>query len=166
MTNNRDDLLVIDICHSRGAVGQQCKLVIARGCERKPPLYQQAAIAMITIAVSLYRTSWGHECGKVLCGTTVLLRHQGVIFTHRRSVAKRGGCFQRRMSVCQFVCLIVRTITSDRLNVGWWNWAVRCIVQKIAPEFEFGSQRLPGTKKRKTAESSPFTMHGKATRAV
>ena len=32
--------------------------------------------------------------------------------------AQRGGCFQRRLFVCQFVCLFVRTITSERLNVG------------------------------------------------
>ena len=31
-----------------------------------------------------------------------------VIFTNRRSVAKRGGCFQRRLFVCQFVCLSAR----------------------------------------------------------
>jgi len=40
------------------------------------------------------------------------------IFTHRRIVPKRGGCFQRRLFVCQCVCQFVRTITSQRLNVG------------------------------------------------
>jgi len=29
------------------------------------------------------------------------------IFTHRRSVAKRDGCFQRCLFVCQFVSLSV-----------------------------------------------------------
>jgi len=29
-------------------------------------------------------------------------------FTHRRSIAERGGCFQRRLLVCQFVCLSER----------------------------------------------------------
>jgi len=39
-------------------------------------------------------------------------------FTHRRSVAERGGCFQRRLFVCLSVCLFVIMITSERLNVG------------------------------------------------
>ena len=34
----------------------------------------------------------------------VLFLVKSVIFTHRRSVAKRGGCFQRRLFVCLFVC--------------------------------------------------------------
>jgi len=29
---------------------------------------------------------------------------QASIVTHRRSIAERGGCFQRRLFVCQFVC--------------------------------------------------------------
>jgi len=45
--------------------------------------------------------------------------------THRRSIVEGGGCFQRRLFVCPFV----NTITSEWLNVGWWNLAVRCIVQ-------------------------------------
>jgi len=32
--------------------------------------------------------------------------HFSSIFIHRRSVAKRGGCFERRLFVCQFVCTI------------------------------------------------------------
>ena len=31
------------------------------------------------------------------------------------------------------VCLFVRTIPSERLNIGWWNLAVRCVVQKSRP---------------------------------
>jgi len=54
------------------------------------------------------------------------------IFTHRRSVAKRGGCFQRRLFVCLFVSafvfsLSVRTKTSEGLNVGGSNLAVRLV---------------------------------------
>ena len=41
-----------------------------------------------------------------------------IIFTHRRSIAERGGCFQRRLFVCQFVSMFFRTITSERLNLG------------------------------------------------
>jgi len=39
---------------------------------------------------------------------------------------KRGGFFQRRL----FLSVFVRTITSERLNAGWRNLAVRCTVQK------------------------------------
>ena len=56
------------------------------------------------------------------------------MFTHRRSIVERGGCFQRRLFVCQFislfVSLFVNMITSKRLNVWWWNLVVRYIVQK------------------------------------
>ena len=54
-------------------------------------------------------------------------------------------------SFCQFVCLFVNTITSKRLNLGWWNLAVRCDVQKISPEFVFQGHRsrTSWTKKEK-----------------
>ena len=58
------------------------------------------------------------------------------VFTQRRSVAKNVGCFQRRLFVC--VCLFVNTITSERVNIGWWNLGSRCTAQKISAEFEFG----------------------------
>jgi len=91
-----------------------------------------------------------------------------VLITHRRSVAKRGGCFQRRLFVSQCVCLFVRTITSERLNVGRWNLAVRCIVQNIArvrlSRSKVKGQGHRGQNKRKTAEL--LTMHGKAKRAL
>ena len=68
--------------------------------------------------------------------------------------------------VCLSVCLFVRTITSERLNVGWWNLAVRCIAQKSRPnstvKVNGQKSRSPGTKKGKTAESSPLTVHSKA----
>ena len=51
------------------------------------------------------------------------------IFYHRRSIAERGGCFQRRL----FVSVFVRTITSERLNVERSNLAVRYVVQKSRP---------------------------------
>jgi len=50
--------------------------------------------------------------------------------THHHSVVKSGGCF------------FVNTITSKRLNIGWWNLAARCIVQK-SPSFEFRGQASP-----------------------
>jgi len=83
--------------------------------------------------------------------------------TYRRSVAKRGvDVFS---VVCLSVSLFARTITSERLNVGWWNLATRRTVQKSRPSSHFGSKvkrsRSPGQKKRKTAESSPLTVHSK-----
>ena len=56
------------------------------------------------------------------------------VFTQRRTVAKKVGCFQRRL----FVCLFVNTITSERVNIGWWNLRGRCIVQKSRPSSNFG----------------------------
>ena len=62
--------------------------------------------------------------------------------------------------VCLFVCLFVRTITSERLNVGRSNLAVRYVVQKSRPTSKVNVKgqrsRSQGTKKRKTAESSSF----------
>ena len=68
--------------------------------------------------------------------------------THRRSVVKRGGHFQRRLFACQlFVCQFVsqfvcphdnfRTIKRRMMKLGR---QVHCT--KISPEFEFGGQRL------------------------
>jgi len=76
------------------------------------------------------------------------------LVTHRRCVAKRGGCFQRRL----FVCLFVRMT-----KLGG---SMHCT--KFSPDFECQDQRStsPGTKNEKNAESSPLTMHGKATRAL
>jgi len=85
------------------------------------------------------------------------------IFTHRRSVAKRDGCFQRCLFVSLFVSVFVRMITSERLNIGQPNLAIRYTVQKSRPSSKVKVRgqrsRSPGTKKRKTAESSPLTMH-------
>jgi len=63
---------------------------------------------------------------------TIHLRQLRLV-THRRSVAERGGRFQRRLFLCQFVRLFVRAITSERLNVGRSNLALRYIVQKSRP---------------------------------
>jgi len=64
------------------------------------------------------------------------------------------------VSVC--VCQFVRMITSERINVGRSNLAVRYIVvQKSRPSSKVKGQGHQG-QKRKTAESSPLTMHSKA----
>jgi len=81
--------------------------------------------------------------------------------THRRSVAKRGGCFQRRLFVCQVVCQFVCSITSERLNVGRSNLAVRYIVQKSRPTSNVKDQGHKGQKTTKNSESSPLTMHSR-----
>jgi len=79
-----------------------------------------------------------------------------ILITNRRSVAKRGGCSQRRLFVCQCVSVFVRTITSERLNVGRSNLTVRLYtVQKSHPTSKV---KVKGQdhqeQKRKTAESS------------
>jgi len=77
--------------------------------------------------------------------------HQNIY--HRRSTAERGGCFQRRLFVCLSVCCLSTRLTSERLNGGWWNLAVRCVAQKSRPSSNLGvkgqSSRSPGTKKTK-----------------
>jgi len=76
-------------------------------------------------------------------------------------------------SVCLSVCLIVffylfdvsvfvRTITSERLNIRRSNLAVRYIVQTSCPSWNVKVKVTRNKKKRKTAESSPLTVHGKA----
>jgi len=68
-------------------------------------------------------------------------------------IAEHGGCFQRRLFVCHCVCLFVRTITSERLNVGQRNMAIRCTVQKSRQSLNFSVKgqrsRSPGTKNEK-----------------
>jgi len=41
------------------------------------------------------------------CGCSILhtgSSYNSAVITHRHSIAERGGCFQRRLSVCLFVC--------------------------------------------------------------
>jgi len=48
------------------------------------------------------------------------------------------GIAQRsEVDVFSSICLFVNTITSERLNVGWWN--LHCT--KLSPEFKFGGHR-------------------------
>ena len=62
--------------------------------------------------------------------------------------------------------MFVRTITSERLNVGRSSLAVTYAVQKSRPsskvKIKGRRSRSPGTKKRKTAELSPLTLPSKA----
>jgi len=91
--------------------------------------------------------------------TKLILVH----FTHwhssRLTVDVFGG-------VCLFVSVFVRTITSERLNIGRSNFAVGYIVQKSRSSSKVKVKgqrsRSPGTKKRKTAESFLLTMHSRA----
>ena len=57
------------------------------------------------------------------------------IFTQRGSVAKNVGCFQRHL----FVCLFGNTITSERVNIGWWNLEVGALYKN------FGRVRIWGS---------------------
>jgi len=77
------------------------------------------------------------------------------VVTHRRSIAERGGCFQRRLFVCQFVSQHdnFRTIRRTMMKLGDW---VHCT--KISPISNFGVKgqrsRLPGTKNEKVRHFS------------
>jgi len=68
--------------------------------------------------------------------------------THRRSIAERGGCFQRRLFVCQNDRPKFRTI---KLRVTKLDSYVHCT--KISPEFKRQNERskvkVTGTKKNK-----------------
>ena len=59
--------------------------------------------------------------------------------------------------VCHYVSVFVRTITSERLNVGRSNLAVRYSVQKSRPssKFKVKGQGHQGQKKRKKLPSHP-----------
>ena len=69
-------------------------------------------------------------CAKDASGDiTLLVLHRGYmwnkIIAQRRSVAKSVGCLQWHLFVVRVcVCLFVSTITSERVNVGWWNLGV------------------------------------------
>ena len=60
-----------------------------------------------------------------------------VIVTYRHSIAEWGGCFQRRLFVCQFVFLFVSTIT---LN-DYETWQLVALYKNLA-EFEFWGHGL------------------------
>jgi len=57
-----------------------------------------------------------------------------VVFFHWRSRAERCDVFS---GICLFMSLFANMITSEQLNIGWWNLG-RCIVQ-ILVEFTFQS---------------------------
>ena len=58
-------------------------------------------------------------------------------------------------SVCLFVSLFVNMITSEWLNMGWRNWAVRCIVQKSRPSLNLGS-KVKVTREKKNKKVRHF----------
>ena len=63
----------------------------------------------------------------------------------RRSIAKRVGCFQRRL----FVCLFVNTIISKRVNTGWWNLGSSVHCTKISAKSECGGHSPLGAHPQK-----------------
>jgi len=79
------------------------------------------------------------------------------IFTHRRSTAEQGACFQRRLFICLSVCLFVNTITSERLNVGRWNLAVRALYKNLAwVRMSTSKVKVTGTKNEKLLSHLPL----------
>jgi len=60
------------------------------------------------------------------------------LITHRHSIAELGGCLQRHLFVCQFLCLHnnFQTIQLRMIKLGGY---VHCT--KILPEFECQGQR-------------------------
>ena len=84
-------------------------------------------------------------------------------------VAKRGGCFQRRLFVCQCDCVCLSVCPHDNFRTTKRRTIklgdqVHCI--KVSHEFEGQGQKskvkVTRDKKRKIAESSPLTMHSRA----
>ena len=79
------------------------------------------------------------------------------LFTHRRSVAERRGCFQRgvclfvALSVCQFFCVFINTTTSERrmMKLGGWVHGT-----KISPDFECQLQKSKAKVTRDKNEKS------------
>ena len=69
-----------------------------------------------------------------------------IVVTRRHSIAR---WIFSAVSVCVFDC----TITSERLNLGWRNVAVRCIVQKYCPisnvKVKASKVKVTGTKNGK-----------------
>jgi len=59
---------------------------------------------------------------RIFCGVS-----SSKFFTQRRSVANSGVCFQQHL----FVCLFVKTITSERINIGWWNLRVGALYKNL-----------------------------------
>jgi len=81
-----------------------------------------------------------------------------IIFCHcdfflPTGVAYSGAqwCFQRCLFVSVFVSMFVCTITSERLNVGWWNLAVKGTLYKNLARVRMSRSKVkgkghPGTK--------------------
>ena len=74
------------------------------------------------------------------------------VVTQRRSIAKNVGCFQLRLFVCLWVCafvclcvcMFVNTITSRRVNMGWWNLGVGALYKSLGQVRLWGLKPLPG----------------------
>jgi len=78
------------------------------------------------------------------------------VFTHRRSIAEHSGWMFSAAFVCLFVSVFDRTITSDRLNLGRSNLAVRYIVQKSRQSSMVKGQGHHGQKKTKNCWVTPI----------
>jgi len=98
-------------------------------------------LKMTTCLLLNERTHWRQQSSQKKRQRSVLSVWQTFllplpVILHRRSIAEWAGCFQQNLFL--FVCFFVNTITSQRLNVGWWKLVGRCIVQKSWPSRLFG----------------------------
>ena len=72
--------------------------------------------------------------------------------TEKRTCPGKSG---RMVTLCLFVCLFVNTITSERVNIGWWNLRISALhCTKISAEFEFGGHSPPRCASSKMCRSS------------
>ena len=102
----------------------------------RPVLWPCSRLCIIPEHARHYGTCCSHFCcylqhvlGKLLNRSDVSLAswcmmHVRRVFTKRRSVAKNVGCFRQNLFVCLWVGLYVNTITSERVNIGWWKLGV------------------------------------------
>ena len=76
-------------------------------------------------------------CSQSGCGSWFINPRFKVI-TQRRSTGNTVGCFQQRL----FVRLFVNTITSERINIGWWNLGVGALYKNLVRVWIWGSGPL------------------------
>jgi len=114
-------------------------------CPHQRLFYSKVIVWTLTDTHSIiWTTKWPIN---ICLPTGVALRSEVDVFS--------GVC----LFLCQSLCLFVHTITSERLNIGRWNLAIRCIVQKSRPSSNVNVKgqrsRSPRTKTRKKLLSHP-----------
>jgi len=61
-----------------------------------------------------------------------------VLFIQCCSVAKSVGCFQQHLFACLWACVFINTITSERVNIGWWNLGVGALYKNLGRVWSWG----------------------------